>query len=109
MRISDWSSDVCSSDLLEHRHQHAGLGVTEAQIVADVGLHQKESRGDPMDAAMPEADQEDRSLAFEAEDGRRGFDCRHGGSPGEVAAVATLIPIPSPYKGKQGRPRDVAL
>src|SRR3546814_6539829 len=25
MRISDWSSDVCSSDLQLHRHRHQGL------------------------------------------------------------------------------------
>src|SRR3546814_14392216 len=25
MRISDWSSDVCSSDLVVHRVQHAGV------------------------------------------------------------------------------------
>src|SRR3546814_6922830 len=28
MRISDWSSDVCSSDL--HRHLHRGAGIAQA-------------------------------------------------------------------------------
>src|SRR3546814_13030605 len=43
MRISDWSSDVCSSDLLPARvdpgpHRHAGVGAVGAELGAgDVG------------------------------------------------------------------------
>src|SRR3546814_17402481 len=42
MRISDWSSDVCSSDLLERLHADAPVGVEEAlsllpQRLVDVG------------------------------------------------------------------------
>src|SRR3546814_5133893 len=33
MRISDWSSDVCSSDLL-HRHPHRGLGAALHALTA---------------------------------------------------------------------------
>src|SRR3546814_3654027 len=45
MRISDWSSDVCSSDLLEpiggkavHAHHRIGPLRTGANVVADAGL-----------------------------------------------------------------------
>src|SRR3546814_6153022 len=33
MRISDWSSDVCSSDLLRHRHVGARVAVERHQLV----------------------------------------------------------------------------
>src|SRR3546814_5946733 len=46
MRISDWSSDVCSSDLLGldglavGRHQHRGHQAERAETLGDgVGLH----------------------------------------------------------------------
>src|SRR3546814_19235347 len=29
MRISDWSTDVCSSDLLEHQHQRVFVGLAD--------------------------------------------------------------------------------
>src|SRR3546814_4187217 len=38
MRISDWSSDVCSSDLVEHRHH---LAVDVLDTVAAVDQHQR--------------------------------------------------------------------
>src|SRR3546814_4172945 len=38
MRISDWSSDVCSSDLLAGAINASGAGVT-ASIIADEGGH----------------------------------------------------------------------
>src|SRR3546814_3066575 len=40
MRISDWSSDVCSSDLIEHYHQAIALVVAESfeQARAAAGL-----------------------------------------------------------------------
>src|SRR3546814_1111551 len=37
MRISDWSSDVCSSDLLHDRSDGGIEGVTPADVVADLG------------------------------------------------------------------------
>src|SRR3546814_21049616 len=35
MRISDWSSDVCSSDLLDQRFGHARVDAVMAHLVAD--------------------------------------------------------------------------
>src|SRR3546814_12265958 len=37
MRISDWSSDVCSSDLLQHAVMH--LRVEGQDVTAEVGEH----------------------------------------------------------------------
>src|SRR3546814_14256792 len=49
MRISDWSSDVCSSDLLARTHHRCGLGVVGGVVAADVdrrALHRQELAGD---------------------------------------------------------------
>src|SRR3546814_17258338 len=35
MRISDWSSDVCSSDLLQHLHHHRTGGHEAAEVVEE--------------------------------------------------------------------------
>src|SRR3546814_13845030 len=49
MRISDWSSDVCSSDLLERveeqLHQRADLFLRPAPVLA--GEREQRERGDP--------------------------------------------------------------
>src|SRR3546814_3257885 len=37
MRISDWSSDVCSSDLLDRVFQRAGEILVEAEAVGQAG------------------------------------------------------------------------
>src|SRR3546814_20738268 len=40
MRISDWSSDVCSSDLLavvERQHRHVALGIDRREVGAALG------------------------------------------------------------------------
>src|SRR3546814_9861982 len=45
MRISDWSSDVCSSDLFELRERHRAAGFLNEQraklfgIIRDLGSH----------------------------------------------------------------------
>src|SRR3546814_11686574 len=47
MRISDWSSDVCSSDLVEHRDVEASAPVEEFGLEADfrrVALFRAEGR-----------------------------------------------------------------
>src|SRR3546814_14237822 len=38
MRISDWSSDVCSSDLLHRRAYEAAIG-TESPSMIDAAMH----------------------------------------------------------------------
>src|SRR3546814_9920702 len=37
MRISDWSSDVCSSDLFGHAQQHAAVAVSAAVVHRQCG------------------------------------------------------------------------
>src|SRR3546814_7538758 len=51
MRISDWSSDVCSSDLADHRCSHAGA-VRRIDHAADRRFHARDIRTDPGTAAM---------------------------------------------------------
>src|SRR3546814_981227 len=53
MRISDWSSDVCSSDLRQHRHPRPGIG----QIAEDVALGAIVDRDDmgPLPQPLPQA------------------------------------------------------
>src|SRR3546814_13380204 len=46
MRISDWSSDVCSSDLLKMTRQHAGHG--HFQVCLPVDLRQQIAFGAAM-------------------------------------------------------------
>src|SRR3546814_10392501 len=49
MRISDWSSDVCSSDLLYDGRLVGDLGVLQAvrhHVGRDAGLHRREVRRD---------------------------------------------------------------
>src|SRR3546814_20838139 len=45
MRISDWSSDVCSSDLVHLRHRVATQGRAAEQSLADVAIHQLHLHG----------------------------------------------------------------
>src|SRR3546814_5931525 len=53
MRISDWSSDVCSSDLRERIRAHeAGLGLAGDHVAVDLALEldlQLHRLGDPVD------------------------------------------------------------
>src|SRR3546814_16463834 len=51
MRISDWSSDVCSSDLADHRCSHAGA-VRRIDHAADRRFHARDIRTDTGTAAM---------------------------------------------------------
>src|SRR3546814_14371522 len=58
MRISDWSSDVCSSDLgrLEHRsarcHQLPGLGLAQVDLAAPQPPGAAEHVEDPLEAVQ---------------------------------------------------------
>src|SRR3546814_7435021 len=66
MRISDWSSDVCSSDLLSHR-RHEKIGPLDR-----LGLHSVA----PADAVLlerPEADRAFRDAEAFARQAARGF------------------------------------
>src|SRR3546814_1820181 len=48
MRISDWSSDVCSSDLLARRQRHPVVGDAKSVPPAEAHRHQPLRRlGDP--------------------------------------------------------------
>src|SRR3546814_12359238 len=51
MRISDWSSDVCSSDLLHHRHRHPQHAAGRARV----RLHRLHVPGRP-GRARPDGD-----------------------------------------------------
>src|SRR3546814_1838424 len=44
MRISDWSSDVCSSDLLGHRTRQPRLDAADAVLHLDLRLADRRSR-----------------------------------------------------------------
>src|SRR3546814_6818648 len=46
MRISDWSSDVCSSDLKPHLNQLAGLGELVTALARKRRRHLHRTRGD---------------------------------------------------------------
>src|SRR3546814_18686963 len=39
MRISDWSSDVCSSDLRETREDDAGSGNADRELPVEIAAH----------------------------------------------------------------------
>src|SRR3546814_17969189 len=57
MRISDWSSDVCSSDLVEEVlfvQQHAGPGVVDVQEALQVG--EGIGRAQRLDAGVGQGD-----------------------------------------------------
>src|SRR3546814_16367270 len=45
MRISDWSSDVCSSDLLDHIVQAVFAATTLAQLMIEIGQQRHRARG----------------------------------------------------------------
>src|SRR3546814_15412824 len=54
MRISDWSSDVCSSDLLAHRRRHRAAQADEPCRQADGdGVHLREATVDAVDDVEP--------------------------------------------------------
>src|SRR3546814_1236756 len=53
MRISDWSSDVCSSDLQEFRHQFAYLGRRRAGVALYEAVDQSIDRFGKMRAQPP--------------------------------------------------------
>src|SRR3546814_5051001 len=38
MRISDWSSDVCSTDLCAHFHDTRGMGLANALAALETGI-----------------------------------------------------------------------
>src|SRR3546814_2852064 len=54
MRISDWSSDVCSSDLNLRHHRPAGRRVEDRHGHRDEGRRQQEVVRGPRDAADAE-------------------------------------------------------
>src|SRR3546814_8568781 len=57
MRISDWSSDVCSSDLNSHRQLHGAL--LDAQLLAEAYLALTSGQGEIGFDALAEAERRD--------------------------------------------------
>src|SRR3546814_8008659 len=51
MRISDWSSDVCSSDLADHLERLPPAGVRREAVVEQVG--DADAAGEPVVALVP--------------------------------------------------------
>src|SRR3546814_7152086 len=49
MRISDWSSDVCSSDLADRQHPQGGFGLVRHHAIVNVHHEQRRSHGDDVD------------------------------------------------------------
>src|SRR3546814_20667358 len=76
MRISDWSSDVCSSDLLIRRlgGAHPAVDMTEAELI-DATLRRS---GYPGFAEMVERKWLDVSPSFERQHFLNGFPTRSG-------------------------------
>src|SRR3546814_17777718 len=66
MRISDWSSDVCSSDLLHHRR----IDLPQPDRVVEIGAERGEANPARIDAGLNEQAQEHRS-----EERRVGKEC----------------------------------
>src|SRR3546814_7196303 len=88
MRISDWSSDVCSSDLLQravdHAHENAGLAVVwRDDALAELdqpAVRRREGEGDvPGDIAGGVARSEERRVGKEC-----GSTCRSRVSPSHL-------------------------
>src|SRR3546814_10976210 len=119
MRISDWSSDVCSSDLQVGRfdqitaivfwreeNRRAGPAVQEMRKDAMVGLGAAEKCDDPQDAvqdlrARQEAAPGARQQCHRAED--------RAGARGRVANVRLGAPIGSADSRERGGPYVVDL
>src|SRR3546814_15842443 len=64
MRISDWSSDVCSSDLRAKPHQHRGDTEQEAKIPDPVDQECLEIGEDCARLLEPETDQQVRHQTY---------------------------------------------
>src|SRR3546814_14019931 len=86
MRISDWSSDVCSSDLLDHvalgdgdleLGRLADLDVVEAQVARGVRIHALDVRGVLAAAVDDDHLRGDRGavVALRSEERRVGKEC----------------------------------
>src|SRR3546814_14883188 len=98
MRISDWSSDVCSSDLAEARGEPEAVAVEPVDRGVEVG--HAEQRGDrPENLLLPE-----RGVGRHVEEqGRRGEGVR---SIGGAAAGRGPQPLrPDGPKGRTGERR----
>src|SRR3546814_14668619 len=67
MRISDWSSDVCSSDLLRHQHRGGGAEAVQylAELHGDIGAAGRGDIGCDMAAPAGQKRQVDAADRFE--------------------------------------------
>src|SRR3546814_6080694 len=73
MRISDWSSDVCSSDLRDvHRRDHLAAGAGENRLLAHIGAGGKPRRVAPREV------EEKADENGQREDGERDQVLLHG-------------------------------
>src|SRR3546814_17084289 len=98
MRISDWSSDVCSSDLIDHV---ADVEVAVADMADD---HALQSRGVEIGLALTDALGE--AGERDADVGRHPLTAGSGGAGGVVGVVQGL---PTPAAGlRAGRTAEVA-
>src|SRR3546814_14609680 len=99
MRISDWSSDVCSSDLA-HQPVHAGLGLEPA--VGEVALDAHRRRLDPGHVAATDLHQ----LGLPAT--RLGPAQRSAERRVGTECVSTCRSRWSPYHSKQNTPHPIS-
>src|SRR3546814_20041415 len=85
MRIGDWSSDVCSSDLIDQRSAHAadqgGVGpLGRAPAAQDAGIARSEGEGGDVDGDVgagfiDRADDTERHADLRSEESRAGKEC----------------------------------
>src|SRR3546814_14807873 len=94
MRISDWSSDVCSSDLVRARLQHLGDVVAVVEdglaIIGPAWIEQRGGGLAPVDAELVMAEPADRDdrMANGLADSEAAPEQRHHLGAGIVGALA---------------------
>src|SRR3546814_17152464 len=95
MRISDWSSDVCSSDLLDLHRLHPGGGIVlrvEQRLERGIAARRLETGRDPDPGQLPFLAQRVALRGQSSEERRVGKEC-----------VSTCRSRWSPYNYKKNR------
>src|SRR3546814_203584 len=94
MRISDWSSDVCSSDLIgagQVTHLEPVAGSLEVHLEdSDIAAVEFDNRSIPHDVHVDRDDRREDIGLCEAQVCPPGFDARIGGSDGVLHAAALI-------------------
>src|SRR3546814_10200150 len=81
MRISDWSSDVCSSDLNQHGHGYGGIDDAGAAEQGDQQVG-RQRRGQDVDQVVAQQDGAEQPRSEERRVGNECVStCRSRGSP----------------------------